>query len=132
MESFPHLSGLEISTKKSESTTNFQQLNHECSDPKFKFVASQKLALNTSKKGLTLPNLNESRHLPSSSEKKKKSPKLRVLPGWKIFQRTQPQQPTPGPHPDSVPVVVAAPTLKERICFVSWLRLQHPFKRFKT
>lgn len=74
--------------QKSESTTNFQQLNHGFSDPKFKFVASQKLALNTSQTRVDEPNLKDSRRLPSS-KKKKKSPKLRVLPGW-IFFPTDP------------------------------------------
>lgn len=117
--------------QKSESTTNFQQLNHGFSDPKFKFVASQKLALNTSQTRVDEPNLKDSRRLPSSKKKKNLQNSVSSQGGF-FFQRTQPQQPTPGPHPDSDPSLVAAPTLKERICFVSWLRLQHPFKRFKT
>lgn len=56
--------------QKSESTTNFQQLNHGFSDPKFKFVASQKLALNTSQTRVDEPNLKDSRRLPSSKKKK--------------------------------------------------------------
>ena len=90
MESYPHLSGLEIPTKKIWVNHQFLAIEPWIVWPQIQKLSPKNLQ-NTSYR-VNEPNLNESRHLPSSSEKKKK--KICKTPCFARVENLFPTDPT--------------------------------------